>query len=62
VDFVVASRSQQMLDQWTANSHLKLVSSSPCWVNRGPFFWTTSQGQMIYRITVASEDGERTSG
>ena len=56
------TRSQRMLDDWAAENHLKLVSATPCWVNRGPFFWTTSNGQMIYRITVVSEDGERTSG
>lgn len=56
------TRSQRMLDQWAAESHLKLVSANPCWVNRGPFLWTTSKHQMIYRITVVSEDGERRSG
>ncbi len=31
------TRSQRMLEQWAAESHLKLVSASPCRVNRGPF-------------------------
>ena len=56
------TRSQRMLDEWAAESHLKLVSASPCWINRGPFFWTTSNGQMVYRITVASESGESRTG
>ena len=56
------TRSRQMLDQWAVENHLRLVSANLCWVNRGPFFWSTSNGQMIYRITVVSEDGERASG
>lgn len=56
------TRSQRMLDEWAAENHLKLVSARPCWINRGPFFWTTSKGQMVYRITVASESGEERTG
>ncbi len=56
------TRSERMLDEWAVENHLKLVSASLCWFNQGPFFWISSKHQMVYRITVTSESGERSSG
>ena len=55
-------RSQRMLDQWAAEHDMTHVSATPCWINRGPFSWNTSNGQMVYRIAVTSESVERRSG
>lgn len=56
------SRSRRLLDDWAASNGFRLVSADYCWIRRGPFFWTTSKGQTVYRITAVDGDGNRRTG
>jgi len=56
------SRSRQLLDDWAATNGFQLISADYCWIRRGPFFWTTSKGQTVYRITAVDDEGERRTG
>jgi hypothetical protein len=56
------SRSRQMLDSWAAESSYQLLSSEIRWIRRGPFFWTTSESQVVYYVTVRAHDGTAKSG
>ena len=49
------SRSRSLLDQWAADNGFRIIESSYRNLVRGPFFWTTSKSQTVYRVTV--EDG-----
>lgn len=55
-------RSREMLDEWLSTSNLELVSAEFCWFWRGPFFWSSSNGQVVYRITAVDQRGEMFTG
>ena len=56
------SRGSGMLEEWAAESGYRIVDSQYRMLARGPFFWTTSKGQSVYRITVADAQGRTRSG
>lgn len=56
------SRSRSLLENWAAENGYRLLSSQYRNFSRGPFFWTTSKGQTVYRVTVQDRDGGTRSG
>jgi hypothetical protein len=56
------SRSGSLLDQWAERSGYRIVSREYRNVVTGPFFWTSSEGQTVYRVTVEDRQGNRRSG
>jgi hypothetical protein len=56
------SRSRSVLDEWARANGFRILSSKFRWVRKGPFFWTSSKGQMVYYVTVMNSDGTRRSG
>ena len=55
-------RSRSRLDQWAAQNGFRIIESSYRNLVRGPFFWTTSKGQTVYRVTVEDASGRQRSG
>ncbi len=55
-------RSRRLLENWASSQRMEIVSAEFRWFFRGPFFWTTSKNQTVYRITVMDEHGEMLSG
>src|SRR5688500_22244 len=53
------SRSRGLLEQWAAENGYRIIESSYRNLVRGPFFWTTSKGQTVYRVTVEDASGRR---
>ena len=56
------ARSRELLNRWANDNGYEIVSSEFRWLRRGPFFWTSSKGQMIYHVVVRTEDGETKRG
>ena len=56
------SRARQILEGWAADNGYQLVSSQFRWLRRGPFFWTSSKGQMIYYVVVRTPNGRTRRG
>ena len=57
-----SSRSHSLIDQWAAENGYRVVSAEQRWLQRGPFFWTTSKGQTVYRVTIEDVAGRQRSG
>jgi hypothetical protein len=55
-------RAASLLRQWAERNGYRLVSSEYRLFVRGPFFWTTSKGQVVYRVTVQDAQGNTRSG
>jgi hypothetical protein len=51
------ARASSMLQRWAFTHGLRLVSADHRSMFRGPFWWRTSRGQSVYRITVQYPDG-----
>ena len=47
----------QILEQWAANNHYRIIESDRRYLRKGPFTWTSSQSQIIYRVTVQDPSG-----
>jgi len=45
-------RSETVLKGWAARNGYELLESKINWFNQGPFFWTSSKGQMVYYVRV----------
>jgi hypothetical protein len=51
------SRGLSMLDVWASENGYDILSREACWFFRGPFFWGTSEGQKVYKVTLRDQDG-----
>jgi hypothetical protein len=56
------SRGRAILEGWAAENGYRLVSSQFRWLRRGPFFWTSSKGQIVYYVVVRTPDGRTRRG
>jgi len=55
-------RGASLLSGWAERNGYQVVHSEYRYFFRGPFFWTTSNGQAVYRVTVADQAGNARSG
>lgn len=46
-----------LLDQWASDNQYRIIESDRRYMRKGPFTWTSSQSQIIYRITVQDPSG-----
>ena len=53
---------QGILDRWAKANGFEVVSQERCWFFKGPFFWTGTRGQEVYRVTVRDGEGRTRSG
>lgn len=56
------SRSGDVLQKWADENGFRLIERHYHHFRRGPFFWTTSKGQTVYRVTVQDANGNTRSG
>lgn len=56
------SRSDDLLDAWAEENGFEILERHRSWVARGPFFWTTSEGQTVQRIVARDRAGRVRSG
>jgi hypothetical protein len=56
------SRSRALLRDWAARHGFEILESELRPLRRGPFFWTSSKGQTVYRVTVRDGQGAVRSG
>ena len=53
---------ERLLDRWAERTGYRIIDADYRNVFRGPFFWTTSKGQTVYRVTIQDENGRTRSG
>ncbi len=56
------SRSRQVLENWASDNNYRIMSSEYCFFFKGPFFWTSSQYQSVYYVTIETAGGQTKSG
>jgi hypothetical protein len=59
--FWTFSRSESLLAEWAKENSFEIISQQYIWFARGPFFWSTSRSQAIYRVTVQDSAGTQRS-
>jgi hypothetical protein len=52
-----SSRSNDLIERWAERCHVRVVRCDYCWFWTGPFFLTTTKGQMVYYVTVQDAKG-----
>jgi hypothetical protein len=57
-----AARSDSMLKQWAKANDLTLLEAEYRTFFKGPFFWTSTKGQMVYFVTVRDPGGRTRHG
>src|SRR5262245_40079728 len=56
------SRSSSLLRSWADQHGLRIIRKEYRTFLRGPFFWTSSKGQTVYRVIVEDKLGNQRSG
>jgi hypothetical protein len=56
------ARSRSLLRQWADGNGYRIVKSSYRTAWRGPFAWTSSKGQTVYRVIVQDPAGNHRTG
>ncbi len=54
-------RANILLEGWAARNDYHIIHKEYRWIRRGPFFWVTGRGQVVFRIEVADREGLRQS-
>ena len=55
-------RSNSVIENWAARNDYRLLEAQQSILSKGPFFWTTSDGQTVYRVTVEDSAGQTRRG
>ena len=55
-------RGRALLDRWAESNGCEIVESACCWFFRGPFCWSSTQGQVVYQVWVRMPDGSMRQG
>jgi hypothetical protein len=55
-------RARELLQSWADQHGFQIQAVEHRWLNRGPFFWTTSRGQVVYYVTVLDTAGRKRRG
>jgi len=50
------------LRKWADERRFELLEIKPCFLLRGPFQWTSSRHQAVYRLAIRDAHGERFAG
>jgi hypothetical protein len=56
------TRSTALLERWAEENRFTIVDRRLRLLFRGPFTWTTAEGQTVYRVTVVDSSGCERSG
>lgn len=51
------NRSRNILQQWADKNGYQLIEAKYAYFFKGPFFWTSSKNQSVYRVQVRDETG-----
>jgi hypothetical protein len=59
VAYVVGTyrRAAQIFAEWAATNGYRIIESERMFVRKGPFFYTSSNSQIIYHVTVQDAQG-----
>ncbi|MBV8879394.1 MAG: hypothetical protein JO332_05500 [Planctomycetaceae bacterium] len=57
-----SSQGRSMLRRWTSAQGFEILSHEECWFFRGPFFWTSSKGQKVYKVRLRDREGQLRRG
>lgn len=62
--FVVLTwgRPGKIINQWAEQNDFKLIRSKQAYFFKGPFTFSYSEGQPVYRVTVEDKNGLTRSG
>lgn len=55
-------RSEAMMRKWAQQNNYRIVEAKIPMIGQGPFFWTTSRSQSVYRVVVQDSKGKTRSG
>lgn len=48
---------ERILEGWAAANGYQLLSRENCWFFKGPYFWSATRGQQVFRFTARDSAG-----
>ena len=62
VNHLTIARGDTILNRWAARYGVQIMKRNYAWFLKGPFFWTTSRGQAVFRVEVQDRAGNLRNG
>jgi hypothetical protein len=59
---LVSRRSRAALEKWAEQNDIWIIEMDYRILRRGPFFWTISRNQTVYRVTVVDRNSNSRRG
>lgn len=59
INVLLYKRARQLVYGWAAQGGLQILEMEQRWFRRGPFFWRTSKGQVVFYVTVRDKAEKR---
>jgi hypothetical protein len=56
------TRGLSLLENWARGQGYEILTREECWFFRGPYFWSTSKGQKVYKVSLKDLDGHVRTG
>ena len=55
-------RAYAILDAWANQNGYTILERRMAWFNKGPFFWTSSKNQVVFKVVVQDRHGGTRTG
>lgn len=62
VIFLTVARADTILNGWASRNGYRVLNRDYAWFFKGPFFWSTTRSQVVFRVTVQDGSGVPRSG
>lgn len=56
------ARAKEIRARWAEENGFEIESARFCWFWRGPFWWRSTDSQMVFRIEGRDREGRRRAG
>ena len=56
------SRGVSIMEEWAGRHGYTILDRQRRYLRRGPFFWWTSRGQVVFRVAIRDRDGRLRQG
>ena len=51
------ARGNELLDRWARRTGVRIIAREHRWFAKGPYFWRSGRGHLVYRIAVTDAAG-----
>lgn len=59
LNYLASRKARQLIHGWADACGYRILNLEFRWFRRGPFFWTSGKGQLVYYVVLMDQDQRR---